>query len=387
MTNSTPNTAAPLVVIAAGGTGGHMFPAQSFATEMIKRGWRVGLVTDDRGLRYAENFPAEWIEQVKAATIGSKRPDKLLVSALKIRSGISAAKRHMKKVKPDLVAGFGGYPSFPSLSAAKALKVPIIIHEQNAVLGRVNRLFAKSAVTVASGFGRLDKMPPQANARRIEVGNPVRESILEVRAVPYPSLEVGKVNLLVTGGSQGAKMFGEIVPAAIKILPDAIRNNLHLVQQVREDQISSVQEIYDDAGVSCELASFFSDMDKRLAATHLVIARSGAGTVTELCVAGRPAILIPLGIAMDDHQRANAESLEAGGGAEIILEKEFNPTSLAHVLEELLGPNGDLALRASAARELGPLTAAQELADIAINAANLSKGYVVFCPNTDTRPT
>ncbi|MFC7291929.1 undecaprenyldiphospho-muramoylpentapeptide beta-N-acetylglucosaminyltransferase [Hirschia litorea] len=371
MKNVTSNADAPLVIIAAGGTGGHMFPAQSFAEEMIKRGWRVGLVTDDRGLRYVDNFPAEWIEQVKAATIGSKRPDKLLMSALKIRAGISAAKKHMKQVKPDLVAGFGGYPSFPSLSAAKALKVPIIIHEQNAVLGRVNRVFAKSAVTIASGFGRLDKIPPQANAHRIEVGNPVRAPILAVRDVPYPSLESGKVNVLVTGGSQGAKMFGEVVPAAIEKLPELIRRNLHMVQQVREDQISSVQAIYAEAGVSCELAPFFTDMDKRLAATHLVIARSGAGTVTELCVAGRPAILIPLGIAMDDHQRANAESLEAGGGAEVILEKEFNPTSLAHVLEEMLGPHGDLALRAAAARELGPLTAAQELADIAIKAANI----------------
>lgn len=372
MTNSPSNASGPLVIIAAGGTGGHMFPAQSFAAEMVKRGWRVGLVTDDRGMKYVENFPAEWIEQVKAATIGSKRPDKLIASALKIRAGISAAKKHMKQVKPALVAGFGGYPSFPSLSAAKALNVPIIIHEQNAVLGRVNRLFAKTAVTVASGFGRLDRIAVEAEGHRVEVGNPVRAPILAVRDLPYPSLDADtKISLLVTGGSQGAKMFGEIVPAAIQLLPESLRIKIHMVQQVREDQIPSVQAIYDEAGVSCELAAFFSDMDKRLAATHLVIARSGAGTVTELCVAGRPAVLIPLGIAMDDHQRANAESLEAGGGAEVILEKEFTPSALAHVLEELLGPSGDLELRAAAAKALGPLTAAEELAEIAINAANL----------------
>ncbi|ACT58095.1 undecaprenyldiphospho-muramoylpentapeptide beta-N-acetylglucosaminyltransferase [Hirschia baltica] len=372
MTNLPSNDASPLVIIAAGGTGGHMFPAQAFATEMVKRGWRVGLVTDDRGMKYVENFPAEWIEQVKAATIGSKRPDKLIVSALKIKAGIGAAKKHMKRVKPALVAGFGGYPSFPSLSAAKALHVPIIIHEQNAVLGRVNRLFAKHAVTVASGFGRLDRIPKEAESHRIEVGNPVRAPILAIRDLPYPAVTADtKINLLVTGGSQGAKMFGEVVPAAIEQLPESLRSHLHMVQQVREDQIPNVQAIYDAAGVTCELAPFFNDMDQRLAVTHLVIARSGAGTVTELCVAGRPAILIPLGIAMDDHQRANAESLEAGGGAEVILEKEFTKSALAHVLEELLGPGGDLELRAAAAKALGPLTAAEELADIAIKAANL----------------
>lgn len=372
MTSASSNASGPLVIIAAGGTGGHMFPAQSFAEEMIKRGWRVGLVTDDRGMRYAKNFPAEWIEQVKAATIGSKRPDKMIAAALKIKAGISAAKKQMKQVQPALVAGFGGYPSFPSLSAAKALKIPIIIHEQNAVLGRVNRLFAKNAVTVASGFGRLDKIPAEAEGHRVEVGNPVREPILAVRDLPYPTIdEDSTISLLVTGGSQGAKMFGEIVPAAIQQLPDALKSKLHLVQQVREDQLETVQNIYLEAGVTCELATFFSDMDKRLANAHLVIARSGAGTVTELCVAGRPSILIPLGIAMDDHQRANAESLEAGGGAEVILEKDFAPEALAKVLEELLGPNGDLELRAAAAKSLGPLTAAEELADIAIKAANL----------------
>jgi len=372
MTKISSNDSAPLVIVAAGGTGGHMFPAQAFAEEMVKRGWRVGLVTDDRGMRYVENFPAEWIEQVKAATIGSKRPDKLLVAAFKIRAGISAAKKHMKKVKPALVAGFGGYPSFPSLSAAKALRVPIIIHEQNAVLGRVNRVFANTAVTVASGFGRLDKIPANAEGHRVEVGNPVRAPILAVRNVPYP--EVGqdtKINLLVTGGSQGAKMFGEIVPAAIGLLPEELRSKLHMVQQVREDQIEGVQAIYDQTGVTCELKPFFSDMDQRLAATHLVIARSGAGTVTELSVAGRPAILIPLGIAMDDHQRANAESLEAGGGADVILEKDFTADTLARVLEEALGAEEELQLRAAAAKALGPLTATKELADIAIKAANL----------------
>ncbi len=366
MTQQSENSSAPLVIVAAGGTGGHMFPAQSFAEEMVARGWRVGLVTDDRGLRFVSNFPADWIEQVKAATITSKRPDKLFISALKIRSGISAAKKQLKAKRPALVAGFGGYPSFPSLSAAKALRVPILIHEQNAVLGRVNRVFAKSAKMVASGFERLDRLPGRATAHRVVVGNPVRAPILAVRDVPYPSLGPdGRFNVLVTGGSQGAKMFGEIVPEAVLKLPDAMRARLHMVQQVREDQMDTVKAIYDGAGVSSDLAPFFSDMDQRLAKTHLVIARSGAGTVTELCVAGRPSVLIPLGIAMDDHQRANAEALEAAGGCDVILEKTFTPDALADVLKLRLGTDGDLANRAAAAHALGPTKAASDLADLA----------------------
>ena len=364
--------AKPLVIIAAGGTGGHMFPAQSFATEMVSRGWRVGLVTDDRGMRYVENFPAEWIEQIKASTIASKRPDKLLGSLLKIRAGISSAKRHMKAQKPALVAGFGGYPSLPSLSAAKSLKVPIVIHEQNAVLGRVNRLFASAAKVVASGFERLDRLPGSARKTRIAVGNPVREPILEAREVPYPELSgSGKICILVTGGSQGAKLFGEIVPEAVSLLPEDMRTRLHIVQQVREDQLEKTRSIYSEVRVSCELAPFFKDMGTKLSKTHLVIARSGAGTVTELCVAGRPAILIPLGIAMDDHQRANAEALQAAGGADVILEKEFTPEKLAEILTLRLGALDALPQRAKAAYELGPLNAASELANLAIKASGL----------------
>jgi UDP-N-acetylglucosamine--N-acetylmuramyl-(pentapeptide) pyrophosphoryl-undecaprenol N-acetylglucosamine transferase len=231
-------------------------------------------------------------------------------------------------------------------------------------------LFAKSAKVIASGFERLDKIPSSAKARWKLVGNPVRPSILGVRDLPYPALEdTRKINLLVTGGSQGARMFGEIIPEAISQLPEQLRTRLHVVQQVRDEQIETVRAIYSENRVSCELQSFFSDMDRRLSQAHLVIARSGAGTVTELCVAGRPAILIPLGIAMDDHQRANAEAMEAAGGARVVLEKDFNPNALAALLLELFQDTSAMTLSAESAKKLGPLKASSDLADLAIAAS------------------
>ena len=368
---SPETTSTPLVVIAAGGTGGHMFPAQAFADEMKQRGWRVGLITDDRGMRYVDSFPADWIDTIPAATLGSKRPDKLLKAMMNIRGGISLAKRKMKTERPVLAAGFGGYPSFPTLQAANGLKVPIIIHEQNAVLGRVNRVFAKSARFVCSGFKRLDKLPKGAAKHWKVVGNPVRGPILTKRDVPFPHFDTDSpIKILVTGGSQGAKMFGEVVPAAIVGLPEELRTRIRMVQQVREDQIVKIQTQYDNAGIACELAPFFSDMPERLANCHLCIARSGAGTVSELCVVGRPSILIPLGIAMDDHQLANAQAVEATGGADVIPEKEFTSGNLAEVLALRLGPHGELAQRAKSAHSLGQLQAAKDLADLAVGLVN-----------------
>ena len=370
MTESNSASNPPHVVIAAGGTGGHMFPAQAFAQEMAARSWRVGLVTDERGLRYADNLPAEWIEQVPAASVGSKRPDKVLAALMRIHAGSSLAKRKMKSDKPALVVGFGGYPSFPTLWAARGMRTPIIIHEQNAVLGRVNRVFANAADFVACGFERLDRLPGAAVKSKRVVGNPVRAPIMEVRETPYPAVEGdGMITVLITGGSQGAKMFGDIAPAAIAGLDPVLRRRLHIMQQAREDQVDAVKAVYQEAGVECVVQPFFSDMHERLARAHLVIARSGAGTVTELCVTGRPSILIPLGIAMDDHQRANAEALEAAGGADVILEQDFNTQTLSEKLMERLGPNGDLPTRAAAAHALAPGDAAKELASLAEKAA------------------
>lgn len=362
----------PLVVVAAGGTGGHMFPAQAFADEMHARGWTVALVTDERGKKYATNFPADWRLEVEAATFGSKLPHKLIASALKLRAGTADARKNFEKTKPKVVAGFGGYPSYPSLSAARAMGVPIVIHEQNSVLGRVNRLFAKSAKFVACGFDQLDRLPPGAEGVKRVVGNPVRNAIKAVREQPYPDLDdAGPLNILVTGGSQGARLFGDIIPKAIVSLPDEQKKRLHVVQQAREEQLEAVRAMYRDAGVKATVESFFSDMQDRLAAAHLVIARAGASTVTELAIAGRPSILIPLGIAMDDHQTANAEGMVMGAAADVVPEPKFNVETFAPLLLERIANAGVLKARAKAAWQLGRPNAAKELADLAEQAAGV----------------
>lgn len=363
----------PLVVIAAGGTGGHMFPAQAFADEMRARGWATALVTDERGRKYAESFHADFRQEVEAATFGSKMPHKLVGAALKLRKGTREAARLFAEKRPALVAGFGGYPSYPSLSAARAQKIPLIIHEQNSVLGRVNRLFATSAKFVACGFDRLDRLPAGATANKRVVGNPVRAPILAVRDKPYPQpTDDGPLRILVTGGSQGARLFGEVIPAAIAGLPDSLRSRLEVVQQARQEQLDDVRAAYKEAGVKARAESFFSDMQDQLAAAHLVIARAGASTVTELAVAGRPSILVPLKIAMDDHQTANAEGMVAAGAADVVSEDKFVPAALTALLKERLSNGAVLTARARSAHALGRPNAARELANLAEDAAGVT---------------
>ncbi|MBC7770139.1 MAG: UDP-N-acetylglucosamine--N-acetylmuramyl-(pentapeptide) pyrophosphoryl-undecaprenol N-acetylglucosamine transferase, partial [Phycisphaerales bacterium] len=325
-----------IVVIAAGGTGGHLFPAAAFAEEMFHRGWRVVLMTDARGRRYAEGFPAERILDVPASSL-TLNPITAIPALLKISRGINEAKKVFDELKPSLVAGFGGYPSFPALMAARARRVPIIIHEQNAVLGRVNRAMATSAAFVCCGFERLDRLPPKAGDRKRVVGNPVRSPILAVRERPYPEAPAGgRINLLITGGSQGARLFGEVIPAAIAMLPQALRARLDVVHQVREEQVAQANKVYQKAHVKAEVAPFFTDMGQRLGAAHLVISRAGASSVTELQVAGRPAILVPFAAAADDHQTANAEGLTAVGAADLFTEDDFEAAALAATLERRL---------------------------------------------------
>lgn len=354
-----------VVVIAAGGTGGHLFPAAAFAEEMFRRGWRVVLMTDARGRRYAEGFPAERIIDVPAASL-TMNPFTALPNALKIWKGVNEAKRHFTPLKPSLVAGFGGYPSFPALMAARAHKVPILIHEQNSVLGRVNRTMATSASIVACGFERLERLPPAAQDRKHVVGNPVRLPILAVRERPYPGAPAGgRLNLLIIGGSQGARLFGEVIPEAISLLPQELRARLDVVHQAREEQVAAVKKVYQKAKVNAEVAPFFADMGQRLGAAHLVISRAGASSVTELQVAGRPAILVPFAAAADDHQTANAEGLTTVGAADLFTEEDFEPGGLAACLERRLADPHGLAVRAAAARAAAKPEAAKALADLA----------------------
>ncbi|MEM9739539.1 MAG: UDP-N-acetylglucosamine--N-acetylmuramyl-(pentapeptide) pyrophosphoryl-undecaprenol N-acetylglucosamine transferase [Pseudomonadota bacterium] len=353
----------PVLIIAAGGTGGHMFPAAAFAGEMRARGWQVGLISDDRGLRYGSKFPADWKVEVQAASPNVRKPWTLPSTALKLSRGVSMAKQRFRAQRPSLIAGFGGYPAYPALAAGRQMGIPLVIHEQNAVLGRVNRRFASHASVVASGFPRLDRLP--SGAEHLPLGNPVRAPIAALRHQPYPD-PGGELHILITGGSQGSRILGEAIPLAIcNHLPEDLKARLVVTQQVREEQVVDVVKLYANAGVTAEIDTFFDDMANRLAAAHFVIARSGAGTVSEIAAVGRPSILIPLAIAMDDHQTANAAALTDVGAADLMLEANLYPNLLGELLAVRLGNSKELAERAAAARAAGSVTAARDLADLA----------------------
>lgn len=353
------------IILAAGGTGGHMFPAQALADELDARDWRAALITDARGMKLVgEAFRADPIETVNAASVSPRNPIKSVVGAVRIAAGVAKARGIYRRLKPAAVVGFGGYPAFPALAAAG--RTPIILHEQNAVLGRVNRVFAKRATAIASGFTRLERMPVSVTGRWTMTGNPVRNPILAIRGAAYapPQSETDPIRLLILGGSLGARILSEITPRAIARLPEGLRRRLRVVQQTREDTLNAAQKIYDDAGVTAECAPFFTNVADRLAGAHMVIGRAGASTVTEIAVVGRPSILVPLAIAMDDHQSLNARTLEEAGAADVIAEADFDGQKLAQLLEKRLTSPQDLARRAAAARAVGRADATTALADL-----------------------
>jgi UDP-N-acetylglucosamine--N-acetylmuramyl-(pentapeptide) pyrophosphoryl-undecaprenol N-acetylglucosamine transferase len=342
--------AAPLLVIAAGGTGGHMFPAQALAEEMLARGWRVMLATDARGARYAGGFPPEVGRQVTAAA--SFAQGGLLeraVAPLAIAQGTLASLAAMWRDRPACVAGFGGYPALPGLVAAGWLKVPRLIHEQNAVLGRVNRAFAAKVDALACGIAPA--VVP-AGARVAETGNPVRAAVLAQHGATYVPPGGWPMGLLVIGGSQGAGLFARAVPEALRHLPPGLAARLKVTQQVRPEDMDRVRAAYDAMDLQADLRGFFDDLPERLAEATLVIARAGASTLAELTVIGRPAVLIPYAAATDDHQAANAAGLVAAGGAFMIREEELTAEGLAgHITAILSDPEGARAMaQASLAR-------------------------------------
>lgn len=356
------------VLFAAGGTGGHMFPARAVAETLAARGWRVMLVTDARGARHAQGFPAEAVAEINAATPFVKNPVTMVKNLMKIGRGVGDARRILSSFAPHAVAGFGGYPAFPVLLAARGRKIPFVIHEQNAVLGRVNRFFASSAVKVASGFERLDRVPPKA--ARLVSGNPVRAAVLEAAAAPYePPSPDGPLRLLVIGGSLGARILSVSVPKAVAALPQDLRKRLSVVQQTRAENLEEARAIYRAAGVEAVCEPFFDDMGARYAAAHLVVSRAGASTVAELSAIGRPAILVPFAAAMDDHQTANAADLKAAGAAVVMPESGLSPDTLSAELESLLRDGEALRGRAEAARRCGRPEAHAVLADLVEQAA------------------
>ncbi len=354
----------PLILIAAGGTGGHMFPARAFADAIIARGGRVALVTDPRGKRYTEGFPAVEVLILPVTNADEGGIKGKIDAGFAVMKSLGLVGPFMKDHKPDAIVGFGGYPTFPVLFSAG--KVPVIIHEQNAVLGRVNKLFQGKAVKIASGFAQLDGL--EHPDKHVVAGNPVRQAIVDARLEGYPDLASGGLRILITGGSQGARILGETVANAIAQLPEDLRMRLFISHQVREEQGDAVREIYRDAGVQAEVWPFFKDMADRLAKCHLVIGRSGASTVSETAVVGRPSILVPLAIATNDHQTFNAQALASSGAAEVIPEAEFNLDRLTNTLRNLLTAPDELMKRAKAARAVGKPDAAETLADLVYGA-------------------
>lgn len=350
-------------LIAAGGTGGHMFPARACAEALIERRWQVALVTDARGARHARDFPGEGLTEIAASSPFQKNPLKLAGALGKLSKGFGQTRRLMGEFKPDIVAGFGGYPAFPALLAARIGGIPFIIHEQNAVLGRVNRLFAGGAECVASGFERLDKLSSKAS--NAVTGNPVRAPIRAARKAGYTAPEPdGPIRVLVVGGSLGARILSDTVPAAIARLPADLRARLDIVQQTRAESLEQARTAYARAGVKAQCEAFFDDMGRQYERAHLVIARAGASSVSEIAVVGRPALFVPLAIAMDDHQSANAEALVEAGAAEAMAERDFTADALSARLETLLPDGEALARMAGRARALGKPNAHARLADI-----------------------
>lgn len=355
-------------LFAAGGTGGHIFPARAAAEALAARGWRVQLVTDARGARHAADFPGEEPVVIQAASPFQKNPVKLVRALASLAAGYRQTSALMDAFQPDVVAGFGGYPAFPALAAARMRATPFVIHEQNAVLGRVNRLFAGSAHTVASGFDRLDRA--SAKARHVVAGNPVRAKVLSAAQTAYTAPDdTGEFQLLVIGGSLGARALSLGVPRAVAGLPEALRARLRIVQQTRQESLEEARALYEAAGVQAELSPFFEDMGALYARADLVISRAGASSVSEIAAIGRPAILAPLGIAMDDHQSANAASLVEAGAAELIAEADLTPERLRASLETAMADGEALARRAEAARALGRPDAHDHLADLIAAAA------------------
>jgi UDP-N-acetylglucosamine--N-acetylmuramyl-(pentapeptide) pyrophosphoryl-undecaprenol N-acetylglucosamine transferase len=354
---------AKLAVVAAGGTGGHLFPAQALAEALIGRGWRVVLATDERGATYAAEFPAEERIALSAATYRPGDPLGMVRAGLAIARGTLTARKAFRRLDPAVVVGFGGYPSLPSLIAAASAGRPIVIHEQNAVMGRANRLLAGRATAMACAFPTLKKAPARVQARAVVVGNPVRPEIRALAEIAYVP-PADRIDLLVTGGSQGARVVSETVPRAVALLPQALRDRLVVQQQTRAESIESARAIYQDSGVTFELAPFFRDMAGRLAAAHLVIGRAGASTVCELAVAGKPSILIPLKIALDDDQGENAALLADAGAAVVLREDALTVDTLAAAMAALLDDPGRLAAMSEAARSAARPDAAERLADL-----------------------
>lgn len=352
------------ILISAGGTGGHLFPAEALAHELKARGHAVHLVTDSRVARFTEDFPADAVHVVPSATLGSKNPVKLVRSLWTLFIGLRQAAALLRRIRPAAVIGFGGYPTIPPLLAATNAGLPTLIHEQNAVMGRANRALAGRVTAIAGGF--LPETRGAHAAKTVTTGNPVRPAVLEAANLAYlPSRGDDEFRLVVFGGSQGAQYFATAVPEALGLLPKELRGRILLTQQARPEDEANVKVGLEAIGVRAEVSPFFTDMAERIGASHLVISRSGASTVSEISVIGRPSILVPYPYALDHDQAANAEALMQRGGAMVIAQSKLTPAVLADMIAERMADPDGLAATAAQAKAAGKPDATRLLADLA----------------------
>ncbi len=352
------------ITIAAGGSGGHLFPALALAQELTRRSRRVDLITDDRGRKFAVKFPGAQIFTIPAGTVSLRRPLRSLREAGSIVTGLMRANTILAATRPGVVVGFGGYPSVPPLLAAVLRRLPTCIHEQNGVMGRANRLLARFAKAIAISIPATQGIPARSRLNVTMTGNPTRARVLAAARTAYPALAGKPFHILVFGGSQGARIFSDVVPAAIAELPAVSRKGLRIVQQVREEDRARVAGAYEKAGIGVEVETFFEDLPERIAASHLVISRAGASTVSELGVIARPAILVPLPHAIDNDQLINARAFASSGGGWVVEQSEFTPDRLAALITRLRFAPQELEEAAQRAGSFARGDAVQRLADM-----------------------
>jgi UDP-N-acetylglucosamine--N-acetylmuramyl-(pentapeptide) pyrophosphoryl-undecaprenol N-acetylglucosamine transferase len=364
---------APLILLTAGGTGGHLFPAEALANALKVSGLRVALATDKRANAFAGSFPADEIVEIPSATPSGRSIPQMAKAALMLGQGTLKAASAIRRLKPAAVVGFGGYPTVPPVIAASLLKVPTVIHEANGVMGRANRLLARRATVIATGFAGIKGIPANISGKIVHTGNPIRPAVLEAAKQPYVGLEQGgKLRLLVVGGSQGARVMSDVVPPAIELLPPELRSRIVVCQQARGEDLDRVRDHYGRLGVEFEAEPFFKDLPQRLAQAHLVVSRSGASTVAELAVIGRPSILVPLPGALDQDQAANAKSLGDLGAAIVCPQADFTPERLAGEIRSFFQQPDRLTQAAAAAHSASITDAAERLAQAVLPLISLN---------------
>ena len=371
MTQQTRTGASRHFVLAAGGTGGHLIPAFALATELMARGHHVALITDERGANIPGKPDGLTAHVLPAGRFG-KNPLQWIKGIRAVMEGRDMALRLFESFEPSAVVGFGGYPALPALLAAVSAEVPSVVHEQNAVLGRVNRLLASRVDAIATSYPDVERLKPKYLDKVHLVGNPVREEVLALRDQDFPAFtEDGLFRILITGGSQGASVLSDVVPDGLAMLPPNLRQRLQVTQQCRSEDVDRVRERYANHEIPAELGTYFEDMHERLADTHLFIGRAGASTIAELTAVGRPGILIPLPIATDDHQAANTREVVKAGGARMIRQTKFEPKELAKQIQAMAQNPGSLGNAAHGAWNCGRPKAAKDLADLVESMAGI----------------